>query len=137
VSLELSLAESAPAPGLLPAVVYGQADTLYLHSEPRLSSNHIARVEAAKTMAGKGLVLSVWFTKAGARQLAEMTRRHIGDTLAVLINSVVVSAPVIEETLGGDPKLPSHIGVPLGPKDAGELAAAVSKTWPPASAPAR
>ena len=134
VSLELSLAESAPAPGLLPAVVYGQPDTLFLHPQPRLSGDHIARVEAAKTMGEKGLVLAVWFTKAGARQLADMTSNHIGDTLAVLINSVVVSAPVIQETMGGDTKLPSHIGVPLDPTAARQLALAVSKTWPPVPA---
>jgi preprotein translocase subunit SecD len=63
-----------------------------------------------------------------------MTGNHIGDTLAVLINSVVVSAPVIQETMGGDTKLPSHIGVPLDPAAARQLALAVSKTWPPASA---
>ena len=134
VSLELSLAERAAAPGLVPAIVYGQPDTLYLHPEPRLSRSHIAKVEAAKTMGEKGLVLSVWFTKAGARQLADMTGQHIGDTLAVLINSVVVSAPIIQETMGGNTKLPSHIGVPLDPDDARKLALAISKTWP--SAPA-
>jgi preprotein translocase subunit SecD len=132
VSLELRLAQSAPAPGLVRSVVYSQPDTLYLHPEPRLSNSHIARVEAAKTMAGKGLVLSVWFTKEGARQLADVTGQHIGDTLAVLINSVVVSAPVIQETMGGDTKLPSHIGVPLDPAAARQLASAISKTWPAA-----
>lgn len=130
VSLELRLAESAMAPGLVPAVVYGRPDTLYLHPEPRLLNSHVARVEAAKTMGGKGLVLAVWFTRAGARQLADLTGRHIGDTLAVLVNSVVVSAPVIEETMGGDTKLPSHIGVPLDPAAARQLALAISKTWP-------
>jgi preprotein translocase subunit SecD len=132
VSLELRLATKTSAPDLVPAVVYGQPDTLYLHQEPRISNSHVARVEAAKTMAGKGLVLSVWFTKAGAQQLADMTGQHIGDTLAVLINSVVVSAPVIQEIMGGgDTKLPSHIGVPLDPAAARQLALAVSKTWPP------
>jgi preprotein translocase subunit SecD len=85
-------------------------------------------------MGEKGLVLAVWFTKAGARQLADMTNNHIGDTLAVLINSVVVSAPVIQETMGGDTKLPSHIGVPLDPTASRQLALAVSKTWPPVAA---
>ena len=51
-----------------------------------------------------------------------------------LINSVVVSAPVIQETMGGDTKLPSHIGVPLDPTAARQLALAVSKTWPPVAA---
>jgi hypothetical protein len=66
-----------------------------------------------------------------------MTGKHIGDTLAVLINSVVVSTPTIQETMGGDTKLPSHIGVPLGPADARQLALAVSKTWPAAPTPSK
>ncbi len=134
VSLELRLAKGAPAPDFTLTKVYGQPDTVYLQREAQLSSNDIARVEAVKAMGGKGLVLEVWFTKAGARRLADFTRQHIGDTLAVLINSVVVSTPVIQEALGGDTKLPSHIGVPLDPADARQLALAVSKTWPPSPA---
>lgn len=133
VSLELQLAQRSPGPGLVRALVYGRPDTLYLNREAGLSSSHIARVEAVKAMGGKGLVLEVWFTRAGAQRLANVTRQHIGDTLAVLINSVVVSAPTIQETMGGDTKLPSHIGVPLDPADARQLALAVSKTWTPAS----
>jgi preprotein translocase subunit SecD len=137
VSLELRLAEGAPAPELVPAAVYGQAATVYLHPEAQLSNSHIARVEAVKTRLGRGLILEVWVTKAGAERLAQVTGNHIGDSLAVLINSVVVSVPIIQDTLGGDPKLPISIGVPLGAEEVGQLAAAVSKTWPPASAPSR
>ena len=130
VSLELRMAKSAPGPDLVMTKVYGQPDTVYLQREAQLSTGDIAKVEAVKAMGGKGLVLEVWFTKAGARRLADFTREHIGDTLAVLINSVVVSTPMIQETLGDDTKLPSHIGVPLDPADARQLALAVSKTWP-------
>lgn len=130
VSLELKLATSAPAPELVRATLYGQSDTLYLHPETQLSNSGIAKVEAVKAMGGKGLVLEVWFTKAGARRLAEFTGQHIGDTLAVLINGVVVSTPMIQETLGGNTKQPSHIGVPLDAADARQLALAVSQTWP-------
>ena len=137
VALELRLAEGAPTPDLVPAALYGQADTVYLHPEAQLSNSHIARVEAVKTRLGQGLVLEVWFTRAGAKRLAEVTGTHIGDSLAVLINSVVVSVPVIQDTLGRDPRLPNEIGVPLGAEEAQQLAAAVSKTWPPASAPSR
>ena len=135
VSLELRLAVGAPAPDLVPAAVYGQAGTVYLHPEIQLSNSHIARVEAVKTRLGKGLVLEVWLTKAGGKRLAEVTGQHIGDSLAVLINSVVVSVPVIRDTLGRDTELPNSIGVPLEAEEAGQLAAAVSKTWPPAPAP--
>jgi preprotein translocase subunit SecD len=135
VSLELRLAEGAPAPDLVPAAVYGQAATVYLHPEAQISNSHIARVEAVKTRLEKGLILEVWLTKAGAKRIAEVTGQHIGDSLAVLINSVVVSVPIIQDTLGGDTKLPNSIGVPLEAEEAGQLAAAVSKTWPPAPAP--
>jgi hypothetical protein len=135
VWLELRLAEGTPGPGLVPARVYGQGKTVYLHPEAQLSNSEIARVEAVQTRIGRGLVLHVWLTKAGAARMKEATGRHIGDSLAVLIDSVVVAVPVIQQAIGGNPHLPIDIGVPLEPKQAQQLAAAVSKTWP--RAPAR
>jgi SecD-like export protein len=132
VAIELRLAEGAPAPGLVPAAVYGQADTVYLHPEPELSNTHIARVEAVKTRIATGLVLQVWLTKAGATRIADVTAHHIGDSLAVLINSVLVSVPVIQETIDPGTRQPSDIGVPLGTQEAEQLARAVSQTWHPA-----
>src|SRR5688572_33030864 len=95
VSLELRLAEGSPAPGLVPAAVYGQGKTVYLHPEAQLSNRDIARVEAIQTRIGKGLILQVWLTKAGAARIKKVTGSHIGDSLAVLIDSVVVSVPRI------------------------------------------
>jgi hypothetical protein len=136
VSLELRLAEGSPAPGLVPAAVYGQGKTVYLHPEVQLSNTDIVRVEAVKTRIGKGLILQIWLTRAGASRIKEATGRHIGDSLAVLIDTVVMAVPVIQQAIGSDPKLPIDIGVPLEPKEAQQLAASVSKTWPAAkSAP--
>jgi preprotein translocase subunit SecD len=130
VSLELRLAEGAPGAGLVPATVYGQGKKVYLHPEAPISNRDIARVEATKARIGKGLILQVWLTKAGAARIKQVTGRHIGDSLAVLIDSVVVSVPKIRQAIGGDPKLPNAIGVPLEPKEAQQLAAAIAKTWP-------
>ncbi|MFL5403470.1 MAG: SecDF P1 head subdomain-containing protein [Gemmatimonadales bacterium] len=132
VAIELRLAKGAPGPGLIPAAVYGQAATVYLQSKPQLSHSDIARVEAVKTRIGNGLDLEVWLTKTGAARMADLTAHHIGDSLAVLVNSVVVSVPIIRDTLDLGTKLPTSIGVPMGPKEAGQLAQAVSKTWPAA-----
>jgi preprotein translocase subunit SecD len=133
VSLELRLAEGSPAPGLVPAAVYGQGKTVYLHPEAQLSNTDIVRVEAVKTRIGKGLILQIWLTRAGASRLKQATGRHIGDSLAVLIDTVVMAVPVIQQAIGSsDPKLPIDIGVPLEPKEAQQLAASVSKTWPAA-----
>ncbi|MFL5546104.1 MAG: SecDF P1 head subdomain-containing protein, partial [Gemmatimonadales bacterium] len=110
--------------------VYGQDRTVYLQPNAQISNADIARVEAVKTRIGKGLILQVWYTKSGARQIAELTRQHIGDSLAVLINSVVVAIPAIQEPIDPGTQTSSDIGVPLEPKEANQLAAAVSKTWP-------
>jgi hypothetical protein len=130
VTLELRLAESAPAPGLAESAVLGQARPVYLHSEALLSNRDVARVEAIKTRIGKGLILQVWLTKAGSARIKQATGRNIGKSLAVLVDSVVVSVPVIKQAIGGDPKLPNQIGVPLEPKEAQQLASAIAKTWP-------
>jgi preprotein translocase subunit SecD len=102
---------------------------IYLHAKPEISNKDIARVEAIKTRIGKGLVLNVWLTKAGAARMAEVTARHIGDTLAVVVDSTVISAPIIQSILGGT-RLPMAIGLPLDPEDVELLAKAVAKTWP-------
>jgi preprotein translocase subunit SecD len=130
VSIELRLAEGSPGPQLMPAAVYGQGRTVYLHPETLLSNRQIARVEATKTRVNRGVVLSVWLTKAGAERMADVTAHHIGDSLAILINAVVVSVPIIQQALKLDVTRPADIGVPLEPDEAAKLAAAVSKTWP-------
>lgn len=135
VTIELRLAERSARPGLIPAAVHGQGKTVYLHAEAGLSNTEIARVESIKSRIGQGLILEVWPTRAGARRIADLSGRHIGSGLAILINSVVVSVPTIQDTLNASTRMPFKIGVPLGPKEASKLAQAVSKTWP-ARAPA-
>ncbi len=130
VSIELRLAQGGPGAGLTPAIVYGQGKRVYLDPKSGISNSDIARVEAVKTRIGKGLILQVWHTEAGARRIAELTGQHIGDSLAIVINSVVVAVPMIQETINPGTRMPSDIGVPLEPKETDQLALAVSKTWP-------
>ena len=130
VAIELRVAQGASGPELVPKEVYGQSKTVYLHPQAQISNADVARAEAVKTRIGQGLILQVWYTKSGARKIAELTRQHIGDSLAVLINSVVVATPVIQETINPGTQTSSDIGVPLEPKEANQLALAVAKTWP-------
>jgi preprotein translocase subunit SecD len=130
VAIELRVAQGASGPELVPQEVYGQNKTVYLHPQAQISNADMARVDAVKTRIGQGLILQVWYTKSGARKIAELTRQHIGDSLAILINSVVVATPVIQETITPGTQTSSDIGVPLEPKEANQLALAVSQTWP-------
>jgi preprotein translocase subunit SecD len=130
VSIEFRLAKGAPGPDLIPAAMYGQGSTVYLERTAQLSNRDIARVEAEQTRIGKGLIVHLWHTKAGAQRIADLTAHHIGDSLAIMINSVVVAVPTIQQPLNPGTKLPSDIGVPLEPKEAMQLARAIAKTWP-------
>jgi hypothetical protein len=130
VSVELRLAQGTSGPELVRREVYGQGRTVYLQPRAQISNGDIARVEALKTRIGKGVILQVWYTRSGARKIAEFTRQHIGDSLAVLINSTVVAIPVIQQPIDPGTQTSSDIGVPLEPKEANQLAAAVAKTWP-------
>jgi preprotein translocase subunit SecD len=128
VSLEFRLAESAPASGLTPAAVYGERDTVYLHSEVQLSNNEIARAEPVEQPTGMGL--RVWLTEEGSKRISRMTAEHIGDRLAVVINSQVVSASVIVAAFKSTPETPTLVVLQLPPEHASQLAKAVSETWP-------
>jgi hypothetical protein len=128
VLIELRLAASAPSPGLTPAAVYGEPDTVYLHSKVELANEHVARIEPLELP--DGLVLQVWLTGEGAQRLWKVTAGHIGDSLAILINSVVISVPIIQEALTPHFERPSQLTVPLQAAQAKQLANAVSKTWP-------
>jgi preprotein translocase subunit SecD len=130
VAIELRLAHGKPGAGLVRATVYGQSATVYLDSATVVSNSDVARVEAMKTRIGTGLILQVWLTKTGAKRIADITAHHIGDSLAVLVNSVVVSVPVIHQALNPGTRYPSDIGVPLRPEESERLARAVAKTWP-------
>lgn len=128
VSLDLRLAEGAPAPGLTPAPVYGEGDTVYLHSEEQLSNADIAHVRALNQP--EQLVLRLWFTEEGAKRMANVTAGHVQDSLAVLINSVVVAVSIIQEPIHPLPDEPHYLGLHLPSKEASQLAKAVLETWP-------
>jgi hypothetical protein len=137
VGIEIRSAQGASGPELVRKSVYGQGKPVYVHPQAQISNADIARVEAVKTRIGKGLILQVWYNQAGARRIANLTKQHIGDSLAILINSVVVSVPVIQQPISPGTQMSSDIGVPLEPKEANQLALAVSKTWPASGRTAR
>jgi preprotein translocase subunit SecD len=128
VSIELRIAKNVPAPGLIAAAVYDEGDTVYLDSAVQLANAQIARVDTV--MQPHGLVLGLWLTEEGATRISNATAEHIGDRLAVLINSEVASAPLILEASDSTTKIPLHVGLQLRPEYARQLAEAVSKTWP-------
>jgi SecD-like export protein len=99
-----------------------------LHPDVELSNLQVAHVESVEQP--HRLVLLVWLTEEGTKQMSKVAAQHIGGHLAVLINSKVISAALIVEVLHSTPEVPAGLTVPLEPEQARQLARAVSLTWP-------
>jgi hypothetical protein len=99
VRFEVRLAEDMPAPGLREANVAGNDRTIYVHPEIVLSNEDVARAEVSKDQNGR-VAVSLQFTTEGARKIQAASADHIGRPVAILIDDVVIMAPVLTSALG-------------------------------------
>ncbi|MBA2458346.1 MAG: hypothetical protein H0V43_05230 [Gemmatimonadales bacterium] len=101
-----------------------------------LGNKQIVRAESLEQP--HGLAVNFWLTGDGKDRLERLKARHIGEHVAVLINSVVVASPAlivgqpesIGDTLPLTSESPLTVLIPLPPDEAEQLAEAVSQTWP-------
>lgn len=75
--------------------------TYYVHTSPMIQTRHVAAVEPASTPAAGAAMLRVVLTPEGTAAFAAGTRAMIGHKLAVVLDGVVVSAPIVEEAITG------------------------------------
>jgi len=94
VKVEFRRAETKNADGLTPATVAGTDEKIYLHATADATTADIADARAAVDAAGNP-VIEVTFTKGGAKKMEVLSEKHQGKPLAILIDSKVVSAPVV------------------------------------------
>lgn len=68
------------------------------------------KVERANAMFGQqGWEVSLGFTKAGAQLFGDLTKQHVGEQFAIMLDGEVVSAPVIKTAiLGGSASISGH-----------------------------
>jgi TonB family protein len=96
--LEIRLAEVAPAPGLLEAIVSGSGQPIYLHPMPLASG---ADVTGARVIDIGNSRFAVGVTVSGpaAARLASGTAGHIGKPLAIMLDGQVISV-VVRDPIG-------------------------------------
>jgi len=81
-------------------VVRSYYRTEYLFAEVRVSGEHLARSGVFYKDTGEPYV-SLTFTGHGATLFEEVTREHVGDYMAIMLDDDINSAPVIKEVIGG------------------------------------
>jgi hypothetical protein len=94
----IRLAEEEPGEGLVEAVIAGTDEKIYLHNSVVASSLDVA--EAKLTLDANGMpAISIAFTEEGAKTLADVSEKHIGKRLAILVDGDVISAPTLREKI--------------------------------------
>ncbi|NLT65757.1 MAG: hypothetical protein GXX84_04055 [Acidobacteria bacterium] len=95
---EVRLVEENPAPGLKAAKLE-HGGVVYVHEEVVVTNSDIAKAEVVPRPGEGDFMVSVTFTPEGARKMHAATERNIGKRMAILIDGVIVAAPVIRGTL--------------------------------------
>ncbi len=108
VRFEVRLVEGDPAPGLKEANIEG-GGTVYLHDEVVVTNSDIAQAKVIPRPGGSDFMVSVTFTPAGARKMQAATKRNIGKRMAILIDGVVVTAPVVRSVLSESAVVEGHL----------------------------
>ena len=99
VSIEVRAAETAPGRDLEEVEYsgWGHTETFFLHDEVLLTESEI---QSASVVAWKeSPAVEVLLTEKGRDIFAEVTGRHIGKRLAVLVNGRVACVPIVRDTI--------------------------------------
>jgi hypothetical protein len=126
--IELRVARTSPAPGYAQRGSVGDT-SFFLSDAVLLSDSDIedARAEPTEDAAKQTfLVIKLHLKAQAARRVAESTRAHVGDRVALLLNQHLVAAPPIVGEVGGGAHLDIFVGPPA-PLD--QIAAAVAARW--------
>jgi hypothetical protein len=98
VSFAIHLLAAGPGRGVVEAASRKGGEPVHLLPERHVSN---ADVESARVeQADSGCQVQIRLTDEGSEKLARLTRDHIGDRLAVVINGEVVMTPTIRSRIG-------------------------------------
>jgi preprotein translocase subunit SecD len=92
--LEIRLAENEPGEGLIEVVFESSGETFYLHPEVVLTNEEIAA--ASVSLWEDRPVVDLTLTESGKEKFAEFTRANVGKRAAILVDSELVTAPIIK-----------------------------------------
>jgi hypothetical protein len=93
----IHLLATGPGFGVVEAAGPGGGETLYVRSERHVSEADVA--SAWVESADPGCRVGIRLTADGTRKLAELTRNHVGDRLALVLDGQVVMSPTIRSEI--------------------------------------
>lgn len=92
--LEIRLAEAEPSESLTEMDIVGTSEKIFVHRTVLLSSRDVAQASLAADGLGH-VAIAINLTDDGATKLSQVTERHQGKRLAIIVDDRVLSAPKI------------------------------------------
>ena len=129
---EIRLAEDEAADELIEAEIVGTDNKVYLHKTVVAASKDIAEASVILDAIGKPAI-AITFTDEGANKIAEVTERHHGKRLAILVDGQVISAPIIRVRIVKKAKVTGNFTEPEATRIAKALCAKTDSTVSAAS----
>ena len=106
VRFEVRLAEDQPVPGLRPARIDGSdRRVVYLHDATVVTNEDIEQSRVVQGDRSSEFGVEVEFTATGAQKMREATEGHIGRPMAVLVDGVVVVAPIVRSVISASAEI--------------------------------
>lgn len=100
IRVELHWAEMALSKGLTEARVPKTGERLYLHKEALITNEDIIEAQAVEDPYIKGgYKVNLVFTKKAAERMMKASKLHNGQRLAILVDGLVISAPIIHGSI--------------------------------------
>ena len=93
----IHLLAAGPGLGVVEAASPEDGETLYVHSERHVSEADVQ--SASVEPADAGCRVGIRLTTHGTRKLADLTRDHVGERLALVIDGQVVMSPTIRSEI--------------------------------------
>lgn len=108
-AIEFRLVTTNGAPDSEPIMIPGTtrdgqptADKVPVLKKPVLDGSAVRSAKVGKDTLGKPQIL-IKFTDAGSKQFAEITREHVREQLAIVVDGKALSAPhILSEITGGE-----------------------------------
>jgi preprotein translocase subunit SecD len=100
IRFEVRLAEAQRAAGLSEARIAGSNQVVYLHREIIVTNGDISQSRVVPGDGPSRFGVGVEFNAEGAEKMRQSTMGHVGRPLAILIDSDVVTAPVLRSPIG-------------------------------------
>jgi len=94
-TLEIRLAETQPATGLVEATVAHSDQKIYLHEFAVITNEDVSQARVVNGDSANRFNVGVVINQQGSEKIGNATQSHLGKPVAILVDGDVIAAPIL------------------------------------------